>query len=253
MATKKATRSTRSKATTTSEKISIKKPVASRSTVVQKTTLVEKVESPRSEAAKSSATSSGFPIKKSYIIGALALLLLIAALYATRSVFVAAMVNGQPVTRLSLVQELEKTGGKQALNSLVTKTLIFQEARKQNVSVSDQEVDAELKKIEKNLSSQGQKLDQVLTLQGMTKAGLIEQVRIQKMIEKMVGKDLKISDKEVADYIADNKETFPAGSNEQQIKSQVTEQLRQQKLNEKVQSWLDKLQKDANINYFVNF
>jgi foldase protein PrsA len=192
-------------------------------------------------------------VKKSYLIGFLAVVLLAILLYAFRSVFVAAMVNGQPVTRLSLVQELEKQNGKQALNSLVTKTLIFQEARKQNVNVSDQEVDAELKKIEQNLSAQGQKLDQVLELQGMTKEGLIEQIRIQKLIEKMVGKDIKVSDKEVQDYIADNRESFPEDANQQQINSQVREQLQQQQLNEKVQTWLDKLQKDANINYFVNF
>lgn len=240
MAAKKTTKKT-------TETSTIKK--TTRSSSPKKTTAVA---TPVREVSERSSAKSP-KLKKSYIIGALALVLLIALLYALRSVFVAAMVNGQPVTRLSLVQELEKQNGKQALNSLVTKTLILQEARKQNVSVTDQEVDAEIKKIEQNLSSQGQKLDQVLSLQGMTKDSLIEQIKIQKLIEKMVGKDIKVSDKEVQDYVADNKESFPEGSNEQQVNSQVREQLQQQKLNEKVQTWLDKLQKDANINYFVSF
>ena len=91
------------------------------------------------------------------------ILLLAGLLYAFRSLFVAAMVNGQPISRVSLVRELEKQNGKQALNSLVTKTLIYQEARKQNVSVSDDEINGEMKKIEDNLQQQGQRLDQHLS------------------------------------------------------------------------------------------
>lgn len=236
---------TRKTTTTTSEKPVIKK--TSRVATVRKTTPTAVTES------SSNKKETSPKIKKSYVIGVLALILLIAVLYTARSVFVAAMVNGEPVTRLSLVKELEKQNGKQALNSLVTKTLILQEARKQNVEITNQEIDAEIKKIEQNLSTQGQKLDQVLVLQGMTRESLVEQIKIQKLIEKMVGKDIKVTDAEVNKYIADNKESFPPESNSDQIKIQVRSQLQQEKLNTEVQAWLDKLKKVANINYFVNF
>jgi parvulin-like peptidyl-prolyl isomerase len=188
-------------------------------------------------------------LKKSHMLIIGAILLTAALLFAFRSIFVAALVNGQPITRVELVRELEKQNGKQALNSLITKTLILQEARKQNVSVTQEEVDNEIKKIEGNLSTQGQKLDDVLALQGLTRDSLQEQVRIQKLVEKMVGKDIKITDKEVAAYMEQNKEVLGEATKAEDVK----QQLQQEQLSEKFQTWIQNLQKNANIMYLVNF
>ena len=40
---------------------------------------------------------------------------------------------------------------------------------------------------------------------------------------------------------------------EAELKKQVTEQLKQQKTNEKVRTWLADLQKEANVTYFVQY
>ncbi len=191
-------------------------------------------------------------IKRSYLIGGIIIILLIGLAVYYRSLFIVAMVNGQPVSRLAYIQEMEKMSGKQALNSLITKTIILQEARKRNISVTNQEIDQEMKKIEDNLSKQGQKLDTILQLQGMNRESLREQVYFQKLIEKMVGKDIKVSDQEVNDYIASNKSTLPQDIKEEDLKKQVREQLRQQKLNEKVQTWIKDLQEKAKVTYFIN-
>lgn len=187
-------------------------------------------------------------------VGLLVAALLIGGLlYYFRSLFIVATINGEPVSRIALVQELEKQSGKQALNTIVTKTLVQQEARKQNVSVSQDEINAELKKIEDNLKKQGQNLDQVLQIQGLTKSGLEEQIRLQKLVEKMVGKDIKITSKEVDDYIAKNKASYPAETDFTKERKTIEDQLKQQKLSEKIQTWLAKLQKDAKIDYLVNY
>jgi foldase protein PrsA len=218
--------------------------------VKKKTAPATKVAStPMAESTKT--TNPAMKVKKSYVIAVIAVLVIAGLLYAFKSWIVVAMVNGQPISRLSYINELERQAGKQTMNSIVTKTLIFQEAKKQNVTVTDAEVNAEIKKIEENLKKQGQRLDQVLTLQGMTKEQLVEQIRLQKLIEKMVGKNVKVSDKEVDEYIAANKEQLPQEADEAALKKSSRERLQQQKLNEEVQKWLEKLQKEAKVTYFV--
>lgn len=190
---------------------------------------------------------------KSKIILIVIVVLIFAVLYYCRNLFIVATVNGQPISRISLIQELEKESGKQTLNNLVTKMLIIQEARKQKININKNDVDAEIKEIEANLAKQGQTLDQVLLLQGMTKESLIEQITIQKMIEKMVGKDVQVTDKEIADYLEKNKSLIPEGKKPEDIKEEVKQQLIQQKTSDQFQTWLEDLQKKAKINYFINY
>ncbi len=189
--------------------------------------------------------------KKSFLIGLA--VLIIALLFIFKNWFVVAIVNGQPISRLEMVQELEKQSGKQTLNSLVTKTLILQEAKKQNVNVSNQEIDAEINKIESNVKKQGKSLNDALQAQGLTRSDLMEQIKIQKIIEKLLGKDTKVTDEEVNTYIQQNSAQFPEGSDTPEFRNQIKEQLAQQKLSEKFQAWLAKLQKDAKISYCIQY
>ncbi len=180
-------------------------------------------------------------------------LLLFGVLFLLRSFFVAATVNGEPILRISLIKELEKQGGKRTLDNQVTKTLILQEAKKQNVTVEQKEVDQEIAKAEEGLKKQGQTLDGVLALQGMTKQDLLEQIRFEKLIEKLISKDIQVTDKEVEDFMQANKDSFPESSDSAQLKNQAQEQLRRQKINQTFQAWITELQKKAKINYFVQY
>lgn len=213
--------------------------------------------SARPEYAKDVDIESGkkrrIPIKRSHILILLFILALGTLLYYFRGVFIAATINGEPVSRLSVISELEKQSGSKVLNSIVTKTLIRQEAKKKNVSITDGELTNEIKRIEENLSKQNQKLDDVLAMQGLSRQSLQEEIRLQKLVEKMVGKDIQVAGKEVDEYIEKNKESLPQDQKPEDLKKQVKEQLRQQKLNEKIQTWIQDLQKKAKINYFVEY
>lgn len=196
--------------------------------------------------------SASMKFNKKYIIIGI-VLVLAALLFMFKSLFVVAVVNGQPISRLALIGELEKQSGKQTLNSLVTKTLILQEAKKQNINISQQEIDAEIIKIESNVKGQGKTLNDALMAQGLTRADLVEQITIQKMIEKLLGKETQVSDQEVNEYIAQNSAQFPEGSDTPAFRAQIKQQLQQQKLSAKFQTYLAKLQKDAKISYFVQY
>lgn len=188
--------------------------------------------------------------KKLYIIGAVIITAIL--LFVFKSLFVAALVNGSPISRLSVIQLLEKQAGKKALDSIVTKTLILQEAQKQNINVSQQDINSEMKKVEDNFKSQGQSFDDILKSQGLSRGDLEEQIKLQKIVTKMAG-NITVSDKDIDDYIEKNKESLSEATDQAKLKEDVKAQLMDQKTQEKIQSIVQNLQQKAKILYFVNF
>jgi foldase protein PrsA len=163
------------------------------------------------------------------------------------------VVNGQPVSRLSLVEESERESGKQAMAMLVRNVLVEQEAKKENVTVSDKEVSDQIKTIQNNLSKQGQNLDDMLKLEGMSRDDLNKIVRLDLLVSKIVGKQIKITDKDVNDYIAKNKDILPKNVKGETLKKTVRERIKQEQLPEKAQAWFANLERQANIIKFVNY
>jgi foldase protein PrsA len=128
--------------------------------------------------------------------------------------------------------------------------LILQEAKKQKVVISQEEIDQKMKELEDNFTSQGQNLDELLEAQNMTRNQLKEQIEIQLIIEKIVSQDVEVTDEEIATYFEANSDYFPEGSDLESVKEDIKQQLQQQKSSDLVQSWLDSLQENAQINYF---
>ncbi len=166
-----------------------------------------------------------------------------------RNQIVAANVNGEQISRLEVINELESKNGKQVLEAIVTEKLIDQEAKKKKINISDKELDDEMKKIEKSVSDQGQKLDDLLALQGLTREELKSQVKTQIILKKLSG-EIKVEDKEVNDYIEQNKDSIPADADMNEIRTQAKAQLEQQKLNDKIQTLVGELQKNSKIEYY---
>ncbi|HSW88376.1 MAG TPA: SurA N-terminal domain-containing protein [Candidatus Saccharimonadales bacterium] len=198
--------------------------------------------------------------KKPQIVGLIIVVIIIALLYAFRSQFVAATVNGQPISRAAYNAELQKEAGQKSMDTLVTKMLVIQEANKENVTVSDKEVNDQIDTIKKQLAKQGETLDQALKSQGLTTADLKEQIKISQLIQKMLAKNVKVTDKEVDDYMAKaatqaqqdqttNPDVTPTPT---PSKDQVRQMLQQEKLNTQFQPWLQNLRQKAKITYFVN-
>jgi len=192
-------------------------------------------------------------LKQPKIIVGLVVVVLAVAAFFLKGFFVAAVVNGEPISRLAIVSELEKQGGKQALSSLVNQALILQEAKKKNVQVSQTELNASLKQIEDSLKSQGQTLDVALAAQGMTRQDLLDQLKLRNLVEKLLADKIKVTEKEVSDYIEKNKNSIPTNLTSDEVKKSVEEQLKQQKLASASQSWLEELSKNAKINYFIKY
>jgi parvulin-like peptidyl-prolyl isomerase len=180
------------------------------------------------------------------------ILVIAGALYYFKGQFVVATVNGQPIFRSTLIRELEAQSGPQILDSLVLETLVRQEAAARKITVSDQEITDETKKLEAKLAAQQQNLDQLLAVQGMTRPMLKEQLRLQLMVEKMVDRNsIVVSDDEVKKYFEDNKAFLPKNIKQEELAPEVKAQLQQQKATAKTQEFFKTLQTKAKVNHWL--
>ncbi len=179
-------------------------------------------------------------------------IVLLALAYYFKGVFVVALVNNHPISRLSVIRMLEKQSGTDVVNRLINNQLIEQEAKKQKISVSQSDVDKAISSYKDQLTSQGTTLDDLLKQQNVTTAQFNDDVLLELQLEKLLGNKIAVTDDEVNQYITANKVTIQAGQ-DAQVKAQIREQLKQSKVNSAAPTYLADLRTKANIKIFVNY
>lgn len=180
------------------------------------------------------------------------IVVLAALAFYLKGLAIAASVDGSFISRASVIKELEKQSGKNVLDSLVTEKLIENESRAKGITVSQEELNQEIKNIEAQVISQGGTLQDALAQTGMTEEALRKQVKVQKQIEKILADKVVVTDEEVQKYITDNKVTLPKGQ-ETQTKDQIKSMLKDQKLNQEAGVLITNLKNNAKIKYYVNY
>jgi parvulin-like peptidyl-prolyl isomerase len=186
-------------------------------------------------------------------IGILSFILLLGVLFLIKSLIFAAFVNGRPIFRLSVVSIAEKQNGSTVLANLIEKELIFNEAKKAGIKISEQMVDEEINNINEILKQQNITLEQALKLSKQDLKSLREQIKIQKIVEQILGSKITIQDSEISDYFATNKEYFGANAKIDDVKDQIKEELFKQKLSSEYTSWIEEIKVNAKIKYIVNY
>jgi len=97
------------------------------------------------------------------------------------------------------------------IEDFITRTLINQEADKQNIVGSDSEIKLEIEKIKMRLP-EGTTLEAALTPSGMTMEDLRENItfslRFNKLLDSQIKTDLTPSEEETRKYYTDNKKKF---------------------------------------------
>jgi parvulin-like peptidyl-prolyl isomerase len=188
-----------------------------------------------------------FPIVKVAII--VIVIGLVAIFVSNKGLLVAAVVNGKPIYRWQLNSVMTSRYGQQTLDSMVSQRLVDEEAKKADITVTQ----AEIAKKESDLvvSLGGNvSLDDVLAYQGMTKADFEDQIRLQLTVEKLLGKDITITDAQITDYIATNSSTLTA-TDEAGLKEEAKQAIFSQELNSKLQTWFADVKAKASILRFL--
>jgi peptidyl-prolyl cis-trans isomerase C len=101
---------------------------------------------------------------------------------------------------------------KSSIEQFVGKTLITQEMEKQNIQVSKEEEDAMRKDIAASLP-EGMTLDDILKKNPEKADQLKEQLRNLVKADKMLGDRIKVTDADIADFMAKNKEKLAIPEN----------------------------------------
>ena len=190
--------------------------------------------------------------KRKYGVIVIVVLILSAFLYFFRGLFLVALVNNKPITRLSLIRRLEKESGQATLENLVIKELILQEARKRGVSISQEDIQEEIDNITEIIEAQGTSLEDALSMQGQTIDDLTENIKIQKTAEEILKDEIQVSDEEVYEYFEENKE-FYEDKEFVDLEEEIKEQLSQEKLQVKFSELLENLKNESDIKYLVTF
>jgi hypothetical protein len=175
------------------------------------------------------------------------IILFLVALY--RGWVVSAIVNGKPIFRWTVSSTLMSRFGQETLENMITERLIADEANKSNIEVTQSEIDAKEQEI---LNSFGGNvtLDEVLQYQGMTKTDFDEQIKLQMLLTKLIGKDIVITDDEIANYRATNSATLVA-TDEAGLQAEAREAILTQQVGEKIQPWFTDLRNKAKIFKFA--
>lgn len=122
-----------------------------------------------------------------------------------------ATVNNTKITKDDLYQELIKTTGKQqvqqTLENMITRELIVQEAAKQDVVITEEDINAELEIYITSFGSQ-EILEQMLQQYGMTMDDLRQDAEFNAMLLKLLEPKTNVTDEEVKETFETYQESF---------------------------------------------
>lgn len=178
-----------------------------------------------------------------------AVLALSALLLVNKKLLVAAVVDGKPIFSWELNGVMADRYGKQTLEGMISERLIASEANKQGVVVSPSDVKSREDEIVKGLGS-GMPLDELLKIQGLSKDEFDRQITLQLTVQKILGKDLVITQDDVDKYIATNRATLLA-TDEGALQSEAKQAILDTKIGEKLQPWFNALKAKAKILRFL--
>lgn len=146
---------------------------------------------------------------------------------------------------------------KQTAEILVGQNLLIQEANNQIKDVSEEDIDETINQLLEQTGMETK--DDLLAIfeeQGMDENEFISQIETQVKVNQLIAnisKDIELTEEETKETYemiksqqeqTDNEEKFPAYDD---IKSDLEEQLKEQKKAEETQSFVDKLREDAEI------
>ena len=126
--------------------------------------------------------------------------------------------------------------------------MINNELKKAGVKVTEEEINAEIAEIEKQLA--GQSLEEVLSQQGLTLADFRKQVTMQAGMKKLLADKVVVTDAEVADFIKSYGSSL-TGTTDQAKAEEAKKTLTDQKLGDEINKWYSDLQTKAVVENYL--
>jgi hypothetical protein len=168
--------------------------------------------------------------------------------YFNKGWFVAASVNGQPITTLELQRRLNASYKEPVLNQMIGERILEQEGAKKGVVISQQDING---RVEQDEQSYGGKevFEMLLSQQGLSRDDYQTRVKALLLIERMYQDEIKPNDEEIKAFMAENS-TLPEATDEAKFRQFATDQLSQQKLSQVFSQKFSELRAAANVKFF---
>ncbi len=191
--------------------------------------------------------------KKAVLLLALVLLAALSILFAKkyRSLFVVGKVNGQVVSRWELEKAMNDRYAKTTFDDLASTTLLKQQTKKNDVTVSKDELEKEIAATEQRLGGK-EALQSTLDRLGYSQSRFEEEMKTQVMVRKLAEKLFKIevTDQEVEKFYNDNKTLFP-DKKLADVKLDIFQNLTEQKLQQQFTTWFQEEKGKATIQSYL--
>lgn len=184
-----------------------------------------------------------------YLLVLFIVALLVAFFWKNKSLLVVALVNGRPVPRWSLESRMVQRFGSQTLDEIVNEQIIAQAGAKKGITISEKDVNDKVSEIEKSLGGRVTLAD-ALAGQGLTLDEFKSQIRLQLTLESLAGSEIKVSDKEITDYIASYSATMTA-TDAAGLKSEAKSTLETQKKNSVLRKLFSDLKSAAKVTKYL--
>ncbi|MED1952892.1 SurA N-terminal domain-containing protein [Brevibacillus centrosporus] len=154
------------------------------------------------------------------------------------------------ITQYQLYDEMKNLYGKQMANELVAQSLIKQEAKQQNISVSKEDIDKEVNAMKQQIGSD-QAFQEYLSGMGMDEKTLRSKMEVLLTRDKLLDKAFPVTDQQIQQYYEANKAQMgsPAPALDKvhdQIKSMLSENNR----SENYSKWMETIEKTHKVEWY---
>lgn len=118
-----------------------------------------------------------------------------------------ASVGGTDIGKDELYEKMAAVSGAQTLDVMISDEIVRQEAEKEGIKVTQDDIDAEMAVYEESYGGK-EALQSAIEASGMSMGKLTEEIKTYLLIEKLVGPEVEVTDEEISAYFEENKETF---------------------------------------------
>lgn len=183
------------------------------------------------------------------IVPILLVVLLLVLLGMNKGMLVASLVNGKPIFTWQLHSVLRERFGEQTLEGMIGEMLIKDEAKKAGIVITKEEISAKENEIVLSLGA-NVSLDDLLKFQGLSKSDFEKQVTLQLTVEKLLSKDLVVSETDIDMFIATSGATLVA-TDPATLRTEAKQAIISASVSEKLQGWFAELRQKAKVLRFL--
>ncbi len=120
-----------------------------------------------------------------------------------------ATVNGDPITRDQLFDQMYSQGGQEALDQLITRHLIIQLADSEGIAVTEPELDEEIESIvAENFQGNREQFEMVLEQYGISLEAFREDARLNLLVRKVARTRIDTSEEQAREYFEEHRYMF---------------------------------------------